>query len=178
MNINDKRKLVVLGLALLLTISNVLTFTAKAVIVKVPAPIAGKCFSPLIKFETYKKLSPKQLYQLLQLVGFKGHSLKVAWAVAMKETHGNPLAHNYNPNTGDDSYGMFQINLYGPLKGRLSQFHLKHKSDLTNPVKNAQIAYRMSSGGKNWSAWYSNPGERDHKLVQHWIKLCPKYLKV
>jgi len=170
-NLNDKRKLIILGLAALLTISNLITFTAKAT-----APMLQRCLTPVGKLEVAKKLTPKQLYQLLQHVGFKGHSLKVAWAVAMKETHGNPLAYNFNPRTGDNSYGVFQINLYGALKGRIKDFGLKSAQDLTNPVKNAQIAYKMSSGGTNWSPWHADPGERDHKLVQMWIKICPQFL--
>ena len=172
MTINDsKRNFLILGLIGLLTITNVLTFPVRAA-----APVVQKCLTPIGEYSLAKKLTPKQLYEVLSFVGFKGHSLKVAWAVAMKETHGNPLAHNFSRKTGDDSYGVFQINLYGALKARLSEFNLKSPKDLTDPVLNAQIAYRMSSGGKDWSPWHSNPGERDHYLIQMWLKLCPQIL--
>ena len=169
MYFNVKKNSIKLFLVVVLIFSNLLTISVNAV----TAPMKV-CLTPIGEYMTAKKLTPKQLYIVLQGVGFKGHALKVAWAVAMKETHGNPLAHNYNPRTGDNSYGVFQINLYGALKGRVKAFGLKSAQDLTNPVKNAQIAYRMSSGGKNWSPWHANPGERDHKLVQQWMKLCPK----
>ena len=169
MNLNDKRKLLILGLAALLTITNLVTFSAKAAV-----PAFQRCLTPLAKFEVAKKLTPKQLYQVLQMVGFKGRSLKIAWAVAMKETHGNPLAHDLNAKTGDNSWGIFQINLYGALKGRISEFGLKHAYDLTNPVTNAQIAYQLSSGGTDWSPWHANPGERDHYLVKMWLNLAPQ----
>jgi Lysozyme like domain len=168
-NFNDKRKYLILGLVALLTITNIITFSARAA-----APMVQRCLTPIGKLEVAKKLSPKQLYQLLQMVGFKGRSLKIAWAVAMKETHGNPLAHDFSRRTGDDSYGVFQINLYGALKGRISEFGLKSAVELTNPVKNAVIAYQMSSGGKDWSPWHSNPGQRDHWLVVQWLKLYPQ----
>jgi len=171
-NLYDKRKYLILGLVALLTISNLISFTAKAA-----APALSKvqdCLTPIAQYRLAKTLNPKQLYQVLQLVGFKGHSLKVAWAVAMKETHGNPLAHNFSNKTGDDSYGVFQINLYGSLKGRVKEFGLKSAKQLTDPVTNASIAYSLSSGGKDWSPWHSNPGERDHYLVQMWLKLCPE----
>ena len=172
MTINDsKRNFLILGLIGLLTITNVLTFPVRAA-----APVVQKCLTPIGEYSLAKKLTPKQLYEVLSFVGFKGHSLKVAWAVAMKETHGNPLAHNFSRKTGDDSYGVFQINLYGALKARMSEFNLKSPKDLTDPVLNAQIAYRMSSGGKDWSPWHSNPGERDHYLIQMWLKLCPQIL--
>ena len=169
MSINVKNHKLRLFVVACLIITNLLTFSAKAAM----APVKV-CLTPMGKYMAAKKLTSHQVYELLRYVGFKGHSLKVAWAVAMKETHGNPQAHNYNPRTGDDSYGVFQINLYGALKGRLSDFHLKSAKELTNPVTNAQIAYKMSSGGKNWSAWHANPGERDHKVVQMWLKLCPE----
>ena len=172
MNLYDKRNYLILGLVALLSFGNLIAAPAKAA-----APIIEKCLTPLGEYRLAKKLNPKQLYQVLQLAGFKGHSLKVAWAVAMKETHGNPMAHNYNPRTGDNSYGVFQINLYGALKGRVKEFGLRSANDLHDPVTNAQIAYRMSSGGKNWTPWHADPGERDHWLVQQWIKLCPQYLK-
>lgn len=171
MFINVKNINLRLLLAGILVFSNLFTYSVNAAAI----PLKG-CLTPLGKYMQAKKLTPQQLYDLLKRVGFKGHALKVAWAVAMKETHGNPVAHNFSRKTQDDSYGVFQINLYGPLKGRLSYFNLSSPQELTNPVKNAQIAYRMSSGGKNWSAWHANPGQRDHAKVQMWIKLCPKYV--
>ena len=172
MNLYDKRNYLVIGLVILLSFGNLISAPARAA-----APVIGKCLTPLGEYKLAKKLNPKQLYQVLQFAGFKGHSLKVAWAVAMKETHGNPVAHNFSNTTQDDSYGVFQINLYGALKGRVKAFGLKSAKDLTDPITNAQIAYKMSSGGTNWSPWHANPGERDHWLVQQWMKLCPKYLK-
>ena len=169
MSINVKKRKLRTFAVILLIITNLFVISAKAAV----APIKS-CLTPLGQYMTAKKLTPHQLYELLQYVGFKGHALKVAWAVAMKETHGNPMAHNYNPRTGDNSYGVFQINLYGALKGRVKEYGLKSANDLHNPVTNAQIAYKMSSGGTNWSPWHADPGERDHKLVQQWLKLCPQ----
>ena len=168
MNLYDKRNYLILGLVALLSFGNILAAPAKAA-----APIIKSCLTPLGEYRLAKKLNPKQLYQVLQLAGFRGHSLKVAWAVAMKETHGNPLSHNYNPSTGDNSYGIFQINLYGALKGRIKDYGLKSAHELTNPVKNAQIAYHLSSGGKNWSPWHANRGQRDRYLVNYWLKQLP-----
>jgi hypothetical protein len=107
--------------------------------------------------KTYKKneqLKPRELKQLLHDVGFRGEALKIAWATAMKESTGRPRSHNNNPDTGDNSYGLFQINMIGSLgPARLKQFDLEKNSDLFNPVRNAEIAFFMSNGGKNWSAW-------------------------
>jgi hypothetical protein len=87
-------------------------------------------------------------------VGFEGKELKEAWAVAKKESNGRPRAYNGNRNTGDNSYGIFQINMIGNLgPARLEKFGLDNNKELLNPVTNAEIAFKMSRGGENWTAW-------------------------
>jgi hypothetical protein len=109
----------------------------------------------LYKYQDAVSLSDRQLKELLHAVGFRGQGLVKAWAVAKKESNGRPLAFNGNVNTGDNSYGIFQINMLGALKeGRQDKFGLNFNSELLNPVINAQVAYHMSAGGKNWSAWH------------------------
>ena len=173
MKFNGKNKLVIVVLAFLLAISNTFTLTANAVKAKVVSP----CVDPVLKYSGMKKLSKIQVYDLLRLTGFKGQNLKVAWAVAMKESHGNPLAHNYNPRTGDNSYGMFQINLYGSLKARVGQYGLAKAADLYNPVTNARIAFQMTSEGRNWGSWgvgrHSYNGGVSTGVVQEWLKAAP-----
>ena len=36
---------------------------------------------------------------------------------------------------------------------RRDKFNLRTNFDLLNPVTNAEIAYHMSDGGTDWSAW-------------------------
>jgi hypothetical protein len=43
------------------------------------------------------------------------------------------------------------IGSLGPA--RLKEFGLKNNKDLFDPYINAEIAFKMSNGGKNWSAW-------------------------
>jgi hypothetical protein len=106
------------------------------------------------QYKKNEQLKPRQLKQLLHDVGFRGEALKVAWATAMKESTGRPRSHNKNSETGDNSYGLFQINMIGSLgPARLKQFDLEDNNELFNPVRNAEIAFFMSDGGKNWSAW-------------------------
>lgn len=107
------------------------------------------------KYSPKDMLSDLELKELLYGVGFRGESLRIAWAVAKKESSGRPMAHNDNTSTGDNSYGLFQINMIGDLgTDRLEKFDLKKNSDLFDPVRNAEIAFFMSNGGKNWSAWH------------------------
>ena len=106
------------------------------------------------EYDKNEQLSPKELRDMLSGVGFRGEALVQAWAVAMKESTGRPRSHNKNSNTGDNSYGLFQINMIGSLgPARLEKYGLESNKDLFDPVRNAKIAYQMSNGGKNWSAW-------------------------
>ena len=108
----------------------------------------------LKKYENKPVLSDRDLALMLKAVGFKGHDLKEAWAVAKKESNGQPIRFNGNTKTGDNSYGLFQINMISKLgPERRDKFNLRSNFDLLNPVTNAKIAYHMSKGGKNWSAW-------------------------
>jgi hypothetical protein len=131
--------------------------TAKAVfLVSKPKSLVKvkKNINVLHKYQDSVSLTDRQLKELLHAVGFRGQGLVKAWAVAKKESNGRPLAFNGNVKTGDNSYGIFQINMLGMLKeGRKEKFGLNFNSELLNPVINAQVAYHMSDGGENWSAW-------------------------
>jgi hypothetical protein len=106
------------------------------------------------KYKRSEQLSSKDLKAILYEAGFRGSNLKEAWAVAMKESTGRPRSHNDNPDTGDNSHGLFQINMIGSLgPARLKQYKLDSYEDLFNPLVSAKIAFQMSDGGKNWSAW-------------------------
>jgi hypothetical protein len=100
------------------------------------------------------RLSGEQLKDLLYSVGFRGERLREAWGIVMKESTGRPMAHNQNSRTGDNSYGLFQINMIGKIgPARLEQYGLSNNEELFDPLTNAKIAYILSEGGKNWSAW-------------------------
>jgi hypothetical protein len=99
-------------------------------------------------------LTPEDIKSLLIISGFRGEALRVAFGIVMKESTGRPYAHNQNSNTGDNSYGLFQINMIGSLgPARREQFGLATNEDLFNPLTNAAIAYRISEGGTNWGPW-------------------------
>ena len=99
-------------------------------------------------------MSGAELKELLSAVGFEGNALRTAWAIAMRESNGRPMAYNGNRATGDSSYGIFQINMLGNLGiDRKEKFDLKSNVLLFDPVTNAEITYYMTNGGENWSAW-------------------------
>lgn len=76
-----------------------------------------------------------------------------AVAVALAESGGNPQAHNATPP--DDSYGLWQINMYGSLgPARRKQFGLSNNSQLFNPAINADAAYQVfTDAGRQFGPW-------------------------
>jgi hypothetical protein len=143
----------------------------------VPTPVV--ITDPLVKYKGVKSLTDVQLVELLDAVGFKGKQLKVAWAIAMKESGGRPVAHNKNANTGDNSYGLFQINMIGNLgPARLDKFSLVKNTDLFDPVVNAQVAFHMSRGGEDWGSWGLGPnsykGTAGQSIVDSFMLDFPK----
>jgi hypothetical protein len=126
---------------------------------------------PLEKYKGAKKLSDTDLVDLLSAVGFEGKALKVAYAVAKKESNGRPLAHNGNQNTGDNSYGIFQINMIADLgEARRDKFNLKSNTQLFDPVVNAKIAFFMTRGGEDWSSWKIVPDQNNGERYQQYLK--------
>lgn len=94
------------------------------------------------------------LMDILKKAGFKGDALKMAYAIAMAESSGNARAHNGNSSTGDNSYGLFQINMLGAMgPERRKRYGLSSNEALFDPLTNARVAYKMSNGGKNWGPW-------------------------
>jgi hypothetical protein len=125
----------------------------------------------LAKYENADKLTKTELVDLLHAIGFKGEALRHAWAIVMKESRGNPLSHNGNRDTGDNSFGLFQINMVDSLgQDRREKFSLEYNAQLLNPVVNAKIAYHMSNQGENWKSWkgVNNP------VVKGWLKQFPE----
>ena len=135
---------------------------------------------PLSYFENKTSLTDIELVWLLEAVGFKGQDLKEAWAIAKKESNGRPLAFNGNKLTGDNSYGIFQINMINTLgEDRRDKFNLDHNADLFNPVVNAQIALHMSNGGSDWTSWhigknaYTSTSSGHYAKFKEWLSKFP-----
>ena len=119
-------------------------------------------------FRDKKILSDHELISVLKSAGFKGDNLREAWAVAKKESGGRPGAFNGNRSTGDQSYGIFQINMIDNLGiERLKKFNLDSYKDLFDPYKNAEIAYYMSQGGRDWSSWHGMTPRTKEILLQY-----------
>lgn len=114
-------------------------------------------------------LNPAQLLQLAQGAGFKGQDVQTMAAIAMAESSGNPGAHNRNASTGDNSYGLAQINMLGSMgPARLKQFGLQKNEQLFDPQTNFKAAKQVkdSSGFGAWSTYGSGKYKQFLSQVQ------------
>jgi len=103
-------------------------------------------------------LNDRGLMGVLAKAGFRGKALNTAFGIAKRESGGRPDAFNPDRSTGDQSYGLFQINMLGNLgPSRRQQFGLQRNEDLLDPVRNAKTAFRMSNGGRDFGAWGIGP---------------------
>lgn len=87
----------------------------------------------------------------LKDAGFKGNGLRVAWAIGMRESSGDPtLGPGHEQFNGED-YGLFQFNK--PSWGDEEWWNDKK---LLDPVYNAGIVFKMSKKGTYWLPWGLN----------------------
>lgn len=120
-----------------------------------------------------------QIAQVAHQAGFRGQALQWMTAIAMRESGGNPGAYNPNIHTGDNSWGLWQINTLGAngpgIRNILQGLGYSGSfEDLRNPIINAQVAYKLSSGGTNFEPWRSHsPGWEG---PQGWLTNATQYL--
>ena len=101
-------------------------------------------------------LSKKQLAKLLLQGGFTEQQVPAMLEIARRESSLNPLALNPNADTGDLSYGLFQINMLGGMgPERRKALGLKSNEELYDPATNVRAAkyiYDMQ-GPQAWSVY-------------------------
>lgn len=74
-------------------------------------------------------------------------------AIGMAESSGNAGAHNPNRSTGDNSYGLWQINMIDDLgPARRAKYGLRSDNDLKDPETNARVMADILKGS-GLSAW-------------------------
>ena len=124
-------------------------------------------------------LSFDQIARAAYQAGFRGQALAWMTAIAMRESGGRTNAYNGNVRTGDNSWGLWQINTIGGNGANIRRIlqslgYSGDFQDLYNPVVNAQVAYKLSSGGTNFEPWRSrSPGWGG---PQGWLTNATQYL--
>lgn len=99
-----------------------------------------------------------QIAVLARSAGFSGEEAAIMAAIAMAESSGRSTAHNPNASTGDNSYGLWQVNMLGAMgPQRLREFGIRRNEDLFDPATNAMAARKVyqSQGFKAWSVYRS-----------------------
>lgn len=111
-----------------------------------PASVAGGSSASAPITGNEKQLSPDQLNGVLYRAGFRGDALRTAWAIAMRESNGQPGVTGPVNANGTRDYGLFQFN--DVHRGGWIDF-----DRVFDPQYAAEAAFRMSNGGKDFSAW-------------------------
>ena len=109
-------------------------------------------FAPSAQAENYGCVSKKQCTKMERLILKKfgtGWSGQTALRIARCESGLNPRAVNWGDG-GGVSAGIFQVNHVHRHSG---ESLLTFAKRMWNPVANINYAYRLSRGGKSWSAW-------------------------
>src|SRR5579872_7495221 len=90
--------------------------------------------------------------QAFRKAGFSGDKLTTMVAIAGAESGWKPGQRFNNPATGDDSYGLAQINYYDKLReGRTRQFGPPH--NMFDPDLNAKAAKALYDARKGFGDW-------------------------
>ena len=101
-------------------------------------------------------LNAQQIAALLQQQGVAKEKIPTMTAISLAESGGRSQAFNPNAQTGDRSYGLFQVNMHGGLgPARMKQFGLRSEQDLFNPETNVKAAKQIldSQGLGAWSVY-------------------------
>lgn len=98
-------------------------------------------------------MTATQIRDVAGQAGFRGNALKIAVAVALCESSGNPKA----AGDGGNSIGLWQIHM--PSHPQFANERL-----LKQPLNNAKAAFQISKGGSNWQPWttYRNGCYKKH----------------
>jgi len=112
-------------------------------------------------------LNQEQIARAARAAGFPEDKIATMTAIAMAESSGDSGALNNNANTGDLSYGLWQINMIGDMgPERRKLFGIKSNEELLNPITNAKAAYKIYElqGYGAWSV-YKSGKYRDYMVT-------------
>lgn len=97
-------------------------------------------------------MNQSEIYTVARGAGLPDGRAKVAAAIAMAESGGNPSAHA--DDSDDNSYGLWQINMLGALgPARRATYNLSSNEALFNPQTNARVMSAISKQGQDFHAW-------------------------
>mgnify|MGYP001014807021 CR=1 FL=1 len=92
--------------------------------------------------------SGNRLIDWLREAGFKGEGLRIAWAIAMRESNGIPEIGKGHKYFNGYDWGLFQLNK--PTFGKRAWWD---DAKMVDAIYNAKIVYDLSKGGTFWVPW-------------------------
>jgi hypothetical protein len=101
-------------------------------------------------------LSPEQVKSLARNSGFTDAQADIVVKIAKGESSFDPKAHNPNASTGDNSYGLMQINMLGDMgPERRKLFGIQSNEQLKDPQTNMDAAFKIfqSQGFPAWTVY-------------------------
>ena len=104
------------------------------------------------------RLNFGQMEALMREGGFSPEISPIMAAIGLAESGGNPYAHNPNASTGDNSYGLLQVNMLGRMgPERRREFGITSNQALFDPLTNVRAAKKIydSQGLNAWSVFRS-----------------------
>ena len=120
--------------------------------------------APVTDLRPGVKIGMREYLQLGLQNGLSKEDAITMAAVGMAESTGNSGVRNTNPDTGDDSFGLWQINMIGNLgPDRLRRYGLRSAEDLKDPETNARVMASMfkTDGITAWGAY------KDKRYLQY-----------
>ena len=117
-------------------------------------------------------LTDEQAAQYLRDAGFPESEIAKGVAIGIAESGLRTNAHNGNTSTGDNSYGVWQINMLGGMgTERRKQFGISNNEALFNPATNAKAAYSIwRSAGQSWRPWSTNGGAAYQRALKRLLE--------
>ena len=116
----------------------------------------GNDLGPAVDLQPGARVGMREYIQLGLSQGLSPEQAILMGAVGMAESTGDSGVIRNRPDTGDLSYGMWQINMLGNLgPARLRQFGLRSADDLKDPETNAKAMATLlrGSGVSAWGAY-------------------------
>lgn len=108
-------------------------------------------------------LSGEEVARMLYGVGFRGSQLIKMLAISKRESGWSPTAHNPDASTGDNSWGLFQLNTLGDLWNYYKGKGLSRPEELLDPNTNVRMAKALFDDNVRWKSngfypWGDYPG--------------------
>ena len=120
-----------------------------------------------------QRLSVAEMVNLAKQAGFNDEEAAIMGAIGAAESSGNPSAHNPNASTGDNSYGLWQINMLGNMgPERKKLFNIEDNEQLKDPRVNAEAARKIyeQQGFEAWSVYKSGAYKKYLGTAQESVK--------